>query len=82
VPKTIQIRDVSDVTYAALKRQAAFEGLSVPEYLRREVTHIACMPSQAEWNARVRGQPKTHITPEEVNAILDEWRGPWPDAGN
>ena len=81
MPKTIQIRDVSDETYVALKRQAAFEGMSVPDYVRRELNHMACLPSQAEWNARVLDQPKTRISSEQVIAILDEMRGPWPDAG-
>ena len=36
--KTIQIRDVDDQVYAALVRQAAAAGVTVPDLLRREAT--------------------------------------------
>ncbi len=80
MPKTIQIRDVDDEVYAALQRRAAEERLSVPELLRREAERLASRPSMKEWLDRTRRR-SSNITTEQVLAIMDEWRGPWPDAG-
>jgi len=79
MPKTVQIRDIDDETYATLKRQAAGAGLSVPELLRREVARLAARPSIEEWLERTRRRTST-ITNAEVIEALDELRGPWPDA--
>jgi len=78
VPKTIQIRDLDDDVYAALARQAAAAGVTVPELLRREASRLAAKPSIEEWLERTRRRPST-ITRTDVLADLDELRGPWPD---
>jgi plasmid stability protein len=80
VPKTIQIRDLDDDVYAALRRRAAEAGLTVPDLLRREAARLAARPTIEEWLARTRRRP-TDITTAEVIEALDELRGPWPDAG-
>jgi hypothetical protein len=75
--KTVQIRDLDDDVYAALRRRAAEDGISVPELLRREATRLASKQSMRAW---LLSLPRTSsgITTDEVNAALDEWRGPWP----
>ncbi len=80
--KTVQIRDISDDVYRKLQRRAASVGLSVPELLRREATRLANRPTMEEWLENVRRGPRldTASTGDEVIGILDEWRGPWPDA--
>ncbi len=80
VPKTVQIRDLDDDVYAALRRRAADAGLTVPELLRREATRLASRPSVEEWLARTRRRP-SEIDGADVLAALDELRGPWPSAG-
>jgi plasmid stability protein len=81
MPKTIQIRNIDDEVYLALKRRAAEDGLSVPELLRREVQRLASRPSMREWLERVGRRPvNPNIAPGHVLEVLDEWRGPWPDA--
>jgi hypothetical protein len=80
MPKTVQIRDIEDDTYAALARRAADVGLTVPELLRREVARIASRPSVDEWLERTRRRPSA-ISRAEIIEALDEVRGPWPDAG-
>jgi antitoxin FitA len=81
MPKTIQIRDIDDEVYAGLQRRAAEDGLSVPELLRREAKRLAARPSMKEWLERVTSRPPlTTSTSEEIIRIMDEWRGPWPDA--
>jgi len=80
MPKTIQIRNLDDDVYAALRRRAAEEGLTVPELLRREAERLASRPSMKEWLERVSRKPVADIPPGHVLDVLDEWRGPWPDA--
>ena len=79
--KTIQIRDVDDDVYRELLRRAAEEGMSVPEFLRREIRRLANRPSMKEWLERTRQQAPSDITPDEIIEALDEMRGPWPNAG-
>jgi hypothetical protein len=79
MPKTVQIRDIDDETYAALARRAADAGVTVPELLRREATRLAARPSMQEWLERTRRRPST-IGRADVIDALDELRGEWPDA--
>jgi hypothetical protein len=77
MPKTIQIRDVDDEVYAALVRRAAEDGVSVPELLRAEAARLAARPSMRVWLERTRRR-SSDLTDAEVQAALDEVRGPWP----
>jgi hypothetical protein len=79
MPKTVQIRDIDDDSYRALQRRAAAAGITVPEFLRREIARMAARPSLDEWLERTRRRTTTG-TAEDTIAALDEWRGPWPDA--
>ncbi len=79
VPKTIQLRDLDDGVYEALRRRASEAGLSVPELLRREATRLAARPTVEEWLARTSRRP-SHIERGDVVSALDELRGEWPDA--
>ncbi|MFN2503525.1 MAG: hypothetical protein ABR540_04715 [Acidimicrobiales bacterium] len=79
MPKTIQLRDLDDDVYDALRRRASEAGLSVPELLRREATRLAARPTVEEWLARTNRRP-SHIDGADVVAALDELRGEWPDA--
>ena len=75
--KTVQIRDLDDAVYQSLSQQAAADGISVPELLRREATRLASRPSMSQWLRRVSQQP-LHTGVVDVVAALDEIRGPWP----
>lgn len=79
MPKTIQIRDVDDEVYAALRRRAAEAGISVPDLLRREVGRLARRLTVEEWLERTRRR-RSDIEAGAVIDALDEVRGPWPDA--
>ena len=79
MPKTVQIRDIDDDTYAALVRRAAEEGVTVPDLLRREATRLATRPTVNAWLERTRRRPSS-ISRDEVIGALDELRGEWPDA--
>ena len=79
MPKAIQIRDLDDELYEALRRRGAEAGLSVPELLRREATRLAARPTVEEWLARTSRRP-SNIERADVLAALDESRGEWPRA--
>jgi len=79
VPKTVQVRDLDDDVYEALRRRASEAGLTVPELLRREATRLAARPTVEEWLARTKRRP-SQIDRADVVAALDELRGQWPDA--
>lgn len=77
MPKTIQIRDIDDEVYDALRRRAAEVGMSVPELLRKEAARLAARPSTAEWLERTRRRPHSRTGSDTLEA-LDELRGAWP----
>lgn len=81
VPKTVQVRDIDDDVYEALRRRASEAGLTVPELLRREATRLAARPTVEEWLARTSRRP-SQIPRSDVVAALDEIRGEWPNAGH
>jgi len=80
MPKTIQVRDIDDVVYAALARRGGEAGLRVPDRRGREAARLASRPTVEEWLARTRRRPSA-ITRAQVIEAVDELRGPWPDAG-
>ncbi len=81
MPKTVQIRDIDDDIYAALKKRAAEVGVSVPELLRSEAERLASRPSIDAWLGRAARRSST-LGGDAIAAALDEQRGDWPDAGN
>jgi hypothetical protein len=57
--------------------------VTVPELLRSEVSRLAARPTAREWLERTHSRIGNNaVTTAEVNAALDEQRGPWPDAGS
>lgn len=53
MPKMIQIRNVPDEVHSKLKSRAASEGMSLSDYVKRELAKSAQKPSMAEWLDRV-----------------------------
>lgn len=82
MPRTIQIRDLDDDVYLALRKKAASAGLTVPEFLRQQAALIASRPSVEEWLARTARRTTAVISPQDVVDALDETRGPWNNAGS
>jgi plasmid stability protein len=48
VPKNVQIRNLDDATYEKLRARAAADGVSLSQYLRRELDHLAGLATMAE----------------------------------
>jgi plasmid stability protein len=65
MPAMIQIRNVPDAVHRRLKAQAALEGLSLSDYLLREVRRVAERPTIAELRERLeaRAPVKPRVSP-------------------
>jgi len=53
MPRMIQLRHVPDDLHRKLKARAALEGLSLSDYLLREVRRVAERPTFAEFRHRL-----------------------------
>ncbi len=45
----IQIRDVPEQVHSLLKARAAREGMSLSDYLKRELAYAAARPTMRDW---------------------------------
>ena len=52
--KMIQLRHVPDAVHRKLKARAATKGMSLSDYLVREVTHLAEQPTMQEVLSEIR----------------------------
>jgi len=76
MPKMIQIRNVPDDLHRRLKARAAEQGLSLSDYLLREIGQLADRPTVEELVERLRRRKPTRV-PEgaETSAqIVRRWR--------
>lgn len=54
MPKMIQLRNVPDEMHRTLKARAAREGMSLSDFIKRELQSIAERPTLREWLDRTR----------------------------
>ena len=52
--KTIQVRDVPESVHGALKSRAAREGMSLSDFIKRELERVAERPTMREWLERTQ----------------------------
>ena len=52
--RMIQIRDVPEEVHSTLKSRAAREGMSLSDFIKRELERTAERPSMREWLERVQ----------------------------
>lgn len=71
--KMVQIRNMPERTHRLLKARAALSGLSLSEYLVRELNAIAERPSQEELLERL-AEKSGHVSTEEVVAAVRSGR--------
>ena len=69
----VQIKDVPDQVHGVLKARAAREGMSLSDFIKRELAHIAEKPSMKEWLDLVR-QDKPIPTKRSGAEIIRELR--------
>jgi plasmid stability protein len=70
--KMIQLRNVSDELHRRLKARAALEGLSLSDYLIREVERVAERPTSAELRQRLAQRPPVTPRPAPARAVRAE----------
>ena len=70
MPKMIQLRHVPDALHKRLKARAAQTGLSLSDFLIREVRKVAERPSPEELLARLAAKPPAGTLPESPAAAV------------
>ncbi len=75
MPKMIQIRHVPDEFHRLLKTQAAAAGMSLSDYLLRELEAVVTKQKLAELFAEIEREPPVDFDPEETLKIINEGRG-------
>lgn len=73
--KMIQIRNVPDEMHRSLKASAAAEGMSLSDYIKRELGGVTSQLSFEELDARVRARGPSKVKRESIIRILRESRG-------
>jgi plasmid stability protein len=73
MPIMIQLRHVPDDLHRKLKSRAAMEGMSLSDYLIREIRHIAEKPTMSEMMERLARLKPVHMKTSPVE-ILRELR--------
>jgi hypothetical protein len=69
----IQIRDVPDQVHGILKSRAAREGMTLSDFIKRELAKSAERPTMAEWLERTR-QAKPIPAKRSAAQIIRELR--------
>lgn len=73
--KMIQIRDVPDSVHGTLKSRAAREGMSLSDFLKRELELVAERPTMQEWLERTQQAkpiPSRRSAAQVIRALRDE----------
>ncbi|HEY6424972.1 MAG TPA: hypothetical protein VIY28_17375 [Pseudonocardiaceae bacterium] len=78
--KTVQIRNLDDDVHAVLRQRAAAEGLSLTQYLKRELTRQASSPTMAEWLAEADSwrEHTGGVSREALDAAIQDMRADRP----
>ncbi len=71
--KMIQVRDVADHVHGTLKSRAAREGMSLSDFIKRELEHAAERPTMQEWLDRLK-QVKPVRTVKSATQVIRELR--------
>jgi hypothetical protein len=73
--KMIQVRNVPDELHRALKTSAAAEGISLSDYIKRELGGVTAKASLEEIDARVRARGPSKVRRDTILRLLRESRG-------
>jgi len=72
MPRMIQIRHVPDTIHRTLKARAAMAGMSLSDYLLRELRMIAERPSMEEMRKRLQQREPVVLPESAADAIRAE----------
>jgi antitoxin FitA len=73
--KMIQIRNVPDDVHKTLKLRATSEGLSLSDYIKRDLEELAQQATIEDVFARARARGSSGVTSEDIVAVQRELRG-------
>lgn len=73
--KMIQVRNVPDELHRALKASAAAEGMTLSDYIKRELADLTGKASLDEIDARVRARGPSNVETSWVVQVIREARG-------
>ena len=71
--KMIQVRDVPESVHGTLKSRAAREGMSLSDFIKRELERVAERPTMQEWLERTR-QAKPIPAKRSAAQVIREMR--------
>lgn len=72
--KMIQVRNVPDPVHRTLKARAAGAGMSLSDYIKRDLEDAAARPTLEEIDARVASRGRSGLRTETVLSSLREVR--------
>ncbi|MHC4972510.1 MAG: FitA-like ribbon-helix-helix domain-containing protein [Planctomycetota bacterium] len=67
--KMIQIRNVPDELHQILKARAALAGMSLSDYLRRELERVVESPTRDEVLSRIAKRGRVDVSPSPAKLI-------------
>ena len=70
--KMIQIRNVPDEVHRRLKSRAALAGLSMSDYVLREIEQVLSRPTRVEVFARIAELPPIELDPPTAEVLREE----------
>ncbi len=73
--KMIQVRDVPDTVHGTLKSRAAREGMSLSDFIKRELERVAERPTMREWlerTSQAKPIPSGRSAAQVVRQMRDE----------
>jgi antitoxin FitA len=71
MPTMIQLRHVPDDLHRKLKARAAMEGLSLSDYILREVRQLAEKPTMAEMMERLARLEPVNLKPSATEMVRE-----------
>jgi plasmid stability protein len=71
--KMIQVRDVPESVHGTLKARAAREGMSLSDFIKRELERVAERPTMQEWLEQTR-RAKPIPTKQTATQVIRELR--------
>lgn len=74
MPKMIQVRNVPDDVHRALKIRAAAAGMSLSDYVKRDLEAATAQPTLEEIDVRVSARGRSAVRAETVVSALREVR--------
>ena len=74
MPSMIQVRNVPDKVHRTLKARAASAGMSLSDYIKRDLVQSASAPSVEEIDERIRARGPSRVRVQTIVSALREVR--------